>query len=131
MDSLQLTGQHLRSVLEHAVSRSRSATKFNAPNLLQLAGLRVVFDVRRPVGDRVQDVQVVDRNNRYGPLLPDRWYDVIVPSFLVEGGDGFTQFGEFGRSHAVGAKEIDVLSAFMAAHNPLRVELTGRIRIVQ
>lgn len=132
MDSIQLTGQHLRSVLEHSVSRSRSETKFVGQNMLQLAGLRVIYDVRRPVGDRLQDVRVVDeKTNDYVPLVADRWYDLIVPSFLVEGGDGFTQFGEFGRRHVVGPKDIDILMDFIEAHNPLRVELSGRIRILQ
>lgn len=52
--------------------------------MVQLSGVRVEYDPRRPVGARVLSVSVGDR-----PLERERRYRVTTNSFLAEGGDGY------------------------------------------
>lgn len=57
-----------------------------------MTGLKVVYNVSREVGDRVVSLQVLSTkvdNTVYEPLDLMKKYRVLVPSFIVAGGDGF------------------------------------------
>ena len=57
------------------------------------AGLRVTYDLGRPVGRRVRRLEILCSNcsvPQLEPVLDDQPYRVVVPRFIVGGGDGFT-----------------------------------------
>ena len=61
-------------------------------SLLSFLGIHVVYDISRNPGDRVVKLEVLCTQCRvpsYEPLRMDKVYKVILPSFLVSGGDGF------------------------------------------
>lgn len=61
-------------------------------SLLSFLGIHVVYDISRNPGDRVVKLEVLCTQCRvpsYEPLRMDKEYKVILPSFLVSGGDGF------------------------------------------
>ena len=51
--------------------------------------MRFRFDRSRPVGQRVFDVEIQQRDGGWAPLDRDRVYVVAVPDYLYFGGDGF------------------------------------------
>lgn len=61
-------------------------------SLISFLGIHVVYDISRNPGDRVVKLEVLCTQCRvpsYEPLRMDKVYKVILPSFLVGGGDGF------------------------------------------
>ncbi len=77
--ALELSGRDLRAVVEQGVSLSAG--------MVQVSGLRAVYDLARPAGSRVVDLRVGDQ-----PLGEDRLYRVATNSFLAEGGDRYLPF---------------------------------------
>lgn len=70
-------------------------------HMLQVSGLRTVFNFKNPIGERVVSVHALCNKCKipvYEPLDQFKYYRVIMPSFLADGGDGFTWFKEFGRN---------------------------------
>ena len=77
---LPLTGDRVRAALERSLSLVPQPNK----GFLQVSGLRVRFDSRRPPGNRVVEV-IVDKN----PLDPAKSYKLAVPKALARGGLGY------------------------------------------
>lgn len=66
------------------------------------AGLRVVYNVTKPVNSRVVSVEVLSTDAVkpiYKPLNETENYRIIVASFLVNGGDGFKMIPEHMQNH--------------------------------
>lgn len=76
---IELRGAVLARVLEQGLSLERG--------MLQVSGLEIEFDSRRPVGKRVRSVRV---NGRV--LDPKASYTVGTLEILAQGGDLYTQF---------------------------------------
>jgi len=89
--TLELSGAELREVLEQGLSLERG--------LIQVSGLRAVYDLERPVGRRLLEAAVGG-----APLRDDRRYKVATNSFLAQGGDLYATF-----LHAKTLAETDTL----------------------
>jgi len=77
--TLEMTGSQIRAVVERGLSLERG--------LIQVSGLRAVYDLGRPVGQRVVELSVGG-----APLDPGRAYRVATNSFLAQGGDLYSTF---------------------------------------
>lgn len=74
------------------------------------AGLHVEYDLSRPPGRRVKSLSILCTKCRvpqYEPVEDEAVYTVVLPSYIMTGGDGFSMLknetlkhnsGEFGRS---------------------------------
>lgn len=72
-------------------------------------GLRVEYDLSRPPGRRVKSLSILCTKCRvpqYEPVEDETVYTVVLPSYIMTGGDGFSVLknetlkhnsGEFGR----------------------------------
>ncbi|XP_078036030.1 apyrase [Augochlora pura] len=60
-------------------------------------------------------------------LVRDQWYRLVVPTFLVGAGDGYTPFKTCGRNHQVGEVDTDVLIRYMQKISPIIVGLDRRV----
>jgi 2',3'-cyclic-nucleotide 2'-phosphodiesterase (5'-nucleotidase family) len=116
-----LTGAALRAALEHSVSLLPAP----AARFLQVSGLVVRFDPRRPAGRRVLAVEVGGR-----PLDPRRRYRVATTSFLARGGDGYTMLGEAPRVALDGPPQPirDVVIDYVRRLGELPVPPADRLR---
>lgn len=81
--SFALTGRELRAALETGVSR----VEVGDGGFPQVAGMRYVFDPRRPAGERIVSVEVGG-----APLDESRTYVLATHDFLAAGGNGYTMF---------------------------------------
>lgn len=77
--TLEMTGAQIREVLEQGLSLERG--------LIQVSGLRAVYDFERPVGQRLLEATVGGV-----PLEARRAYRVATNSFLAQGGDLYSTF---------------------------------------
>lgn len=121
----ELSGKKILAALEHGVAGENA----HGPALLQVAGLSYTVDPSKPAGSRVQKV-VLNTGKSQAPLDPDAKYKVVLTSYLVKGGDGFTML----RGKAVTkkkARDTEVVSAYLSRHDPLPMPETGRIVFVK
>ncbi|MFI5346895.1 MAG: bifunctional metallophosphatase/5'-nucleotidase [Elusimicrobiota bacterium] len=113
---LKMPGARVRSALDHGVG---------SPRLVQIGGMTAEFRRRNPRHERLGAVTVG------GAALDDaRTYTVATLDFLVEGGDGYAEFGAAGQE-PTGVLARDVLRScaekqkFIAPPAPGRLKALG------
>jgi len=121
---LEMRGRDLKRALEEGFAQ----TDRQGGGFLQLSGLRVTWDPRRPPGQRVVELQVGD-----GAIEDGRSYTVALLNYLVGGGDGFTAFrGALVLvNEASGPQLSDIVLDGLVARKTIAPRTDGRIRVVQ
>ncbi|MFD3650284.1 bifunctional metallophosphatase/5'-nucleotidase [Streptomyces cyaneofuscatus] len=128
MNVVDLTGAQLVTALQQQVSGPNEAS----PKILQVSkGLTYTLDLTKTGAARV----VTDSIKLNGAAIdPARTYRVAMNEFLAGGGDGFPALGQ-GTNKLVGASDLDLFNAYLAAHStaaaPLAPPATDRITVVQ
>lgn len=128
MNVVDLTGAQLVTALQQQVSGANQAS----PKILQVSkGLTYTLDLTKTGAARV----VTDTIKLNGEAIdPARTYRVAMNEFLAGGGDGFPALGQ-GTNKLVGASDLDLFNAYLAAHStaaaPLAPPATDRIMVVQ
>ncbi|MEK1886302.1 MAG: 5'-nucleotidase C-terminal domain-containing protein [Phyllobacterium sp.] len=123
--TFQLRGSDIIAALENGVSQiDQGAGRFP-----QVAGLKYTFDVSKPVGSRVSDVQVM-QGDSWRPLDPGATYGVVSNNYMRAGGDGYKIFS----TNAVNAYDYGpglelVLADYLGQHVPYKPYTDGRITI--
>ncbi|CAG9104778.1 unnamed protein product [Plutella xylostella] len=130
LETFELAGRHLKQALEHGVSDAWAYKPFKGPWLLQVAGIRVKFDLTKPEGSRVASVTVGDTEPGV-PLEDDRLYQVTTASYLAGGGDGFKMLKEHRQNVELVGRDQDVVGSYIRAHSPLATATDGRITITE
>lgn len=103
IDAVDLTGQNLIDVFEFNAKRTFGHKIVK--NLLQISGLRVTFNITKPIGQRVVSVETRCRRcesnsaQQYEPIDETQSYRVIVNNYMILGGDGFTIITKNQRNH--------------------------------
>ncbi|MCB5166214.1 bifunctional metallophosphatase/5'-nucleotidase [Streptomyces bambusae] len=129
MNVVDLTGAQLVTALQQQVSGPVNGLN---PKILQVSkGFTYTLDTTKAGADRI----VVDSVRLNGqPIDPARTYRVAMNEFLAGGGDGFTVLKEH-KNKLVGASDLDVFNAYLAAHSsetsPLAPPATDRITVVK
>jgi hypothetical protein len=65
----------------------------------------------------------------YEDLDEEKMYRIILPSFLVDGGFGFTLFRDCLRDRQIGELDAKVFAKYVAGKSPVFLEVEGRIHI--
>jgi 2',3'-cyclic-nucleotide 2'-phosphodiesterase (5'-nucleotidase family) len=121
---LEVTGEVLRQVLEHSLSRYEEG----AGRFLQLSGATIEADLGAPPGQRVRSVEVNGE-----PLDPARTYTLAVNHFNADGGDGFDMLTEAPR--ILTERDGPLLAAAVMAHirklGEVAPAVEGRIKLVR
>ena len=111
--TLALKGRDLQAVLEHGFSLKAG--------MVQASGLRAVYDLARPSGARLVELQIGGH-----PVEPERIYRVTTNSFLAEGGDGYLAF-KHGQEISRGSLLSDLLVSSIQAHPNIELPALGRL----
>ncbi|MFD3972369.1 bifunctional metallophosphatase/5'-nucleotidase [Streptomyces cyaneofuscatus] len=128
MNVVDLTGAQVVTALQQQVSGPNEAS----PKILQVSkGLTYTLDLTKTGAARV----VTDSIKLNGAAIdPARTYRVAMNEFLAGGGDGFPALGQ-GTNKLVGASDLDLFNAYLAAHStaaaPLAPPATDRITVVR
>jgi len=95
---MQLSGRQILDVLEEAVANHLDDGGSDGSHPYA-AGLRWQLDLSRARGQRINGVEIQDRDNQeWRPLDPDRLYTVVVNDYLAQGGDGYSLLARIHRS---------------------------------
>jgi 5'-nucleotidase/UDP-sugar diphosphatase len=112
--TMVLSGRQVWDLLEVSVNRHHA--------IFQVSGVRMVYDVTRPIGERVLEVEVGGE-----PLDFDRDYTVATNSFLAAGGGEYEIFGQGRDWTDTGVYIRDVIASCVRAHSPIDAKVEGRI----
>lgn len=127
VDTLELEGKYVKEALEFSA-------RYDSPSILQIAGLKVVFNMTMPAYQKVISLDVLCRLcevPRYEPINELEWYRVAVNNFLLENGDNFAMIRDNARNHKIGQIDIDALTDYFEANSPVSViSPHGRITII-
>ena len=117
---LELHGRDLKAALEHGLAQTDRA----GGGFLQVSGVRLVWDPRRPAGQRVVSVAVGGR-----AVEEETTYTVAVPSYLVRGGDGYTAFarGKVLIDESSGPQVAQIVMDAIVARRTIAPATDGRI----
>jgi 5'-nucleotidase len=121
-----LPGAVILQTLEHSVS----AYGDGGGGFLQTAGLRYVFDDRRPVGQRIVQVEIRDASGQWQAIQKNKTYRTVTVDFLANGGDGFAMLWPFVWREAEGLMS-DALRIYLERKLPVSVRLEGRIQRIR
>lgn len=131
LDTMQLPGAVLMDAFEHSVSRSFVENEFIGIHLLQVSGFRLTFNVTKPVGQRLQTIQIrTSEAGEFENINLHKLYTVIVPSFVASGGDGFTMIKTNRKNHRVGLLDIDIMENYIKRNSPISFSADGRIIVL-
>uniref|UniRef100_A0A8C4DDW2 5'-nucleotidase n=1 Tax=Dicentrarchus labrax TaxID=13489 RepID=A0A8C4DDW2_DICLA len=125
-DLVQIKGSTVKKAFEHSIHRyGRMSGEF-----LQVSGIRVKYDVSKPVNQRVVSLSILCtqcRVPKYEPLEPEKTYTVVMPSYMVSGGDGFTMIKDELLKHNTGDMDITVFSKYIMDMKRVYPAVEGRI----
>ncbi|KAG5672731.1 hypothetical protein PVAND_002832 [Polypedilum vanderplanki] len=130
LDIMELRGEVIVDMFEHSVSRSFVEHEFIGIHMMQVSGFRISFNVTRPVGQRVKSLEIKTTQSDYEIVHPNKYYTLIIPSFIAAGGDGFTMLKLKRKNHRVGLLDIDIMESYIARKSPITHQIDGRINML-
>ncbi|CAH1776837.1 unnamed protein product [Owenia fusiformis] len=129
IDMVALTGDILRQTFEHSASRLTESS--GTGRFLQLSGFHVVYDITKPIGSRVEKLEVLCSDCLDPVLLPIdpvKVYNVIMPSYIANGGDGYFIIRDNKLDHRnLGLLDTDVFLQYLKKTNNLYPSTQKRI----
>lgn len=127
IDLVLLKGSTLRKAFEHSVEQyGQSRGEF-----LQVAGFQVEFDLSKPPNHRVKSLNILCTKCRvphYEPVEDSVVYKVVLPNYMVGGGDGFKMIKEEMIKHNSGDLDISVVAKYITQRQTVYPYVEGRIK---
>lgn len=124
---MELPGSAIREALEFSVSK-------NILRVLQVSGVKVVYDLSREPFERIIDLKVLCQNCNvpcYEDLEDDKYYRVVVTEYTAKGGDDYTMFKKYARNEIVGPLDIEALVDYVKVQSPIKTPaLLKRIKFI-
>ncbi|RZC32901.1 5 nucleotid C domain containing protein, partial [Asbolus verrucosus] len=125
IDLAEIEGKHLKEIFESSVSaRNR--------DLLQVSGVKIIYNLTMAEGSRVTSLRLRCRECDvpvYEDLDETKMYRIILPSFLADGGLGFTLFEKYLKHRTRGELDINLFVDYIERRSPVFQEIEGRIVI--
>ncbi len=128
VSTFELRGSDLVAALEHGVSLGGDASVRGSGRFLQVSGMHFSWNPTRPVGERIESVEIMAEDGSFVPLDPAVIYSVATNDFVRQGGDEFSVLD----SNAIdpfdfGLLVIEVLSSYISDNSPVSPDVEGRI----
>ncbi|XP_046374004.2 5'-nucleotidase-like [Haliotis rufescens] len=121
IDIVELYGRHIKAAFEHSVSYHNTDERSGA--FLQVSGLKIEFDISRPVGSRVTRLRALCTRCEvpiYEDVQPGQIYQVIMPSFIADGGDFYDVINDNKvKHHLIGDLDLDVFVEYVKQQTPI------------
>lgn len=129
---INVPGKTVREALEHGLSQMDLQDPADSGGgFPHVAGMRYTADLRKPVGARLEKVEVKNASGKFEPLQLDKNYRMVSNNFLLGGGDGYTMFAEYtdrvNHENTIG----DALTEYVKAHSPVSAAVEGRIVLIR
>ena len=126
--TVQITGADVIEALENGVSDVENG----AGRFPQVAGLKYAFDLKKPAGERVSDVQVKGEGDSWAPIDEAATYTIVTNNSVRGGGDGYATFAEGDNAYDFGPPLEQVLADYIAKQGGSVTPYTdGRITVIE
>ncbi len=117
---LELSGEKIENILKHSVGWALENSKFG---ILQLSGLKMAYDPKRPKNNQIVDITVNGEK-----LDLNKIYKVAVNGYLASGGDGYYDIITAEKRIDTGLMDFDVVADYIKTHSPITPPpIEGRI----
>mgnify|MGYP002214523013 FL=1 len=113
MQTVKIPGSLLVEVIEQGLSLDRG--------IMQVSGIKVSYDLERPVGSRVLEITVGNK-----PLNNNDFYTLATGSYIVNGGDNYPQFRDL-EMVSLGRPFSEVLLSYFKETDVVSVPERGRL----
>jgi 2',3'-cyclic-nucleotide 2'-phosphodiesterase (5'-nucleotidase family) len=113
---LAVPGATLRAAFEYCVRE-----KVGEGGFLQVSGIEYAFTTGRELAEVTVGGEA---------LADDKVYQVALPDFLAEGGDGYAMFAELEGGYKTGLVLYDVVASALREGRAVPAEPAGRIRVL-
>ncbi|ROT60904.1 hypothetical protein C7M84_021432 [Penaeus vannamei] len=131
IDIVELKGRHVKEMFEYSVQNYDITGQNLFGGFLQVSGFVVVYDLNLPVGQRVVRLQarcVSCRVPEMKDVKEDEVYQVAMPSYLANGGDGYEVIRDNKvEHHLTGLLDTDAFSQYIMLNTPIYQGLENRI----
>ncbi len=117
-------GYILQEAFENSVSGVHLTVYLG--KFLYVGGMRIVFDPHKPIGHRVQSIEICNSNGQYEPLDPNKTYKVVITRFAAQGNDGYTMLKNI-QWKSLDVSVENVLIDYLKKNSPICVKKDGRI----
>ncbi|CAG9793356.1 unnamed protein product [Diatraea saccharalis] len=128
VEVFELKGEHIIEMLEFSVANQ----PWPGARMLQVSGIRTVFDGSQPVGSRVVSVTVrcIECDvPRYIPLDLNKYYRVVSQNFIGNGGGGYHMISNNRRNVIEVGLDYEVVKNYFEHQSPVFVDIDGRMQI--
>lgn len=96
--------------------------------------MKVVFNVTNPIGNRVVLLEIKARRRDipvFKQYEPNQWYRIFLPSFVANGGDGYSMIRDNIQNYTKGdAVDIEVFATYLQKVAPVSTGIDGRITML-
>ena len=113
VQTVKIPGSLLGEVIEQGLSLDRG--------IMQVSGIKVSYDLERPVGSRVLEITVGNK-----PLNNNDFYTLATGSYIVNGGDNYPQFRDL-EMVSLGRPFSEVLLSYFKETDVVSVPERGRL----
>ncbi|CAL1534958.1 unnamed protein product, partial [Lymnaea stagnalis] len=131
LEVIAVSGQVILGMFEYCAERWTQVPSDAFAGFLQVAGIQVTYDMRRPIGSRVVELLVTCTEcsvPHLEPLAINRIYKLVTNTYIISGGDGFSMFpGRIFHWTATGTMDADILMEHIQRFSPITTGLEGRI----
>ncbi|XP_029640954.1 5'-nucleotidase-like [Octopus sinensis] len=129
IDIIEATGKLLLDILEHSVKDYDSKNgKF-----LQVSGIKVIYDLSKPNGQRIVSVKVRCAKclvPTYENLHLKKIYKIGLSDFLINGGDGYSMIKNNIKHRIItGMDQSEILIRYLKHYSPVFNGIEGRITL--
>ncbi|KAJ8919181.1 hypothetical protein NQ315_012168 [Exocentrus adspersus] len=131
-DVAEIQGKYIKELLEYNALPLFDTNTDMSLKLLQFSGIHAVLNLTRPEGKRVQSVKIRCQDcsiPTYENLNVEKTYRIVITSYLVTGGDGYTILSENIKNLQIGQLHMDVLLDYINHRSPIFQEEEERIII--
>ncbi|XP_061379082.1 protein 5NUC-like isoform X5 [Danaus plexippus] len=126
-----MNGKILLQMLEHSVE---NLTHLDYPGeFLQVSGILVEYDMSKPAGSRVAKADARCWNCSvpiYSRVVDTEMYNVIMPNFLSNGGDGYNMLEGLPK-RALNYSELTATLYYVQNHSPILPAVEGRVKLLR
>ncbi|PIK40016.1 putative 5'-nucleotidase-like [Apostichopus japonicus] len=129
IDVIELRGADVILVLEVSVT-NLEADGEPSGGFLQTAGIRIIYDLTKPAGERVVSVKVLCTAcdiPRYEPIDDDMIYKIVTNNYIATGGTGYGIIPDMLISRVKGADDVDVWSDYFRSKSPVWTAVEERV----
>ncbi|WP_238535163.1 bifunctional 2',3'-cyclic-nucleotide 2'-phosphodiesterase/3'-nucleotidase [Fictibacillus macauensis] len=124
--TMKIKGSELKEAMEHSIKEEPK----EHGGFLHMAGMKLVYDSTKPVGQRVVSMQVEEAKGKFVDIDPNKTYTVATNAFTAKGGDGFTVFEKIYKAGLVkdlGLSDWENLRDYVIKLKDVEPKIEGRI----